>query len=218
MGRGSDRLAQHILALAARFASAGYAAIVPDLDSYRGPGAVGTPVSSQPSNRAALQTGLSKTLDYLQGLPAMDARRVAAMGIGAGGTYPHLLNSLRPEIAANIVCFGGTEGTDEAIRGSTAPTLGLFAESDPSVSVAQVLELRARLEKHRRSYEIQLLPGAPDPSFSRSAPADMAWGTILNFLERVYGGEFPPDRVRQRWFPSTHLTTVVPKYVLGEVR
>ena len=159
-----------------------------------------------------LRAGLSQTLDYLRGLAEVDSRRVAAIGIGAGGAYPHLLNGLRPEVAANVLCFGGTEATDEVIRATAAPTLGLFAESDPSISVAQVLALRAKLEKHRRSYEIQLLPGAPDPSFSQSATAELAWGTVLNFLERVHDGEFPPDRVRQRWFPSTHLTTVVPKY------
>jgi dienelactone hydrolase len=53
-------------------------------------------------------------LDYLLARADVNRHQVAAMGVCQSGGYPLLINSIRPEISANIVVYGGT-GTSEEV-------------------------------------------------------------------------------------------------------
>ena len=205
LGHERYGLVQHTLDLTAKFASYGYAAIAPDMASH------------WDGDKEALTRGdarltltdeqvkdyMSRSMDYLKGLPEVDARRIAGMGVCASGGYPHLLNSVRPDIAANIVFYGGTQANDEVIGALTAPTLGVFGEGDHVISIDDVRRFRAQLERHKKNYDFRLFPGMPHgwlndtmPGRYRQKEAEAAWKVVLSFLERVYAGGYPSDRVR----------------------
>lgn len=207
LGRERYGLVQHTLDLTAKFASYGYVAIAPDMASHwdgdkealtRGDARL-TLTDDQ------IKAYMAESVDYLQGLPEVDAKRVAAMGVCASGGYPHLLNSVRPDVAANIVFYGGTDARDEVVQELTAPTLGVFGEADHTIAIEDVRAFRAKLEKHRKNYEITLFPDMPHgwlndtmPGRYRQKEAEAAWNLIMGFLDRVYSGGYPADRVRWR--------------------
>lgn len=184
-------LTQHTQDLAAKFASFGYVAIAPDIGSSRDDKVKGD---------------LARAMDYLKGLSQVEAKCIAAVGEGPNGEYPHLLNSVRPDLAANIVIYGGTEPSDEVIRSVTAPTLGVFGELDQQISIQDVRDLRSKLEEHKKNYEFKVFPGVPHDwmndtlsSQYRQPDSEAAWDYIMNFLDSVYKGEaYPSDRVRWR--------------------
>jgi hypothetical protein len=66
--------------------------------------------------------------------------------------------------------------------------------------------LRDKLERHRKSYEIKVYAGAPHGWLNSTMPprylqreSEAAWAYMIGFLERVYGGAFPANRVRWRF-------------------
>jgi carboxymethylenebutenolidase len=146
------------------------------------------------------------------------------MGVCQSGAYPLLLNSLRAEIAANVVVYGGATPRDwtvnelrrepyaDILGRLTAPVLGIWGEADFLISVADVCKLRDTLEARRKSYEFWLFRDMPHgwlndtmPGRYRQAEAEAAWRLILDFLVRAFRGEFPPDRVVARFESDTAL-------------
>lgn len=221
LGHERYGLVQHTLDLAAKFAGDGYVGLAPDM------------FSRWEGNKAALNRGdaraslsdadvrayMGDSLDFLLGQGSLvDPRRIAAMGVCQSGSYPLLLNSVRPEIMANIVFYGGAGGNiwetdaerpepyETVIERLTAPVLGVWGEKDHVVSVEDVRRLRASLEAHGKSYEFKLFPGMPHGWLNSTMPgrycpteAAQAWALVLDFLERVAGGAYPRDRIRWRF-------------------
>ena len=206
LGHERYGLVQHTLDLAGKFAAFGYVAIAPDMASH------------WDGDKAALNRGearmtltgdevrsyMSNSMDYLSGLPEVDARHIAAMGVCASGGYPHILNAARSDVAANIVFYGGTEVTDETIGTLTAPTLGVFGEADHTIPISAVHGFRDALERHGKSYEIRLFAGMPHgwlndtmPGRYRRRESDEAWTLLIRFLERVFSGGYPGGRIIQ---------------------
>jgi carboxymethylenebutenolidase len=168
------RVAQHAPDLCAKFAAHGYVAIAPDMS----PPAEG--------DQAALNRGdISVPLTDADLRPHMSAGRlsprsfagqgdqIAAMGVCQSGSYPLQLNSVRPEIAANIVMYGGAQKGDwqlnerrhepyeDALARLTAPVLGIFGEKDFLISVEDVFHLASVLMEKRKSFEIKIYPEMP---------------------------------------------------------
>lgn len=216
-------LVQHTLDLAAKFASYGFVGIAPDM------------YSRWEGDKEALRKGdiivrlsdndiisyLSEALDYLRDRPDVKRDRIAAIGVCQSGEYPLLLNSVRKDIAANVVIYGGAQGFVWELRKGPcdnyhsllkeiqAPVLGIWGEDDFVVSVDDVLRLRSSLEQHRKSYEFVLFPHMPHgwlnstmPGRYRPREADEAWRLIIDFLERVFSGAFRPDRVTWRFYSN----------------
>ncbi len=207
LGHERYGLVQHTLDLTAKFASYGYVAIAPDMASHWSGDkeALGRGDARLALTDDQVKGYMSSSVDYLLRVPEVDRNRIAAMGVCASGGHPHLLNSVRPDLAANIVFYGGTGATDEVIQAVTAPTLGVFGEADHTIALEDVRAFRARLEKHRKNYELRLFPGMPHgwlndtmPGRYRQKEAEEAWRVIMRFLEQVYSGGYPPDRVRWR--------------------
>ena len=205
LGHERYGLVQHTLDLVAKFAAFGYVSIAPDMASH------------WEGDKAALNRGevrltltsdevrsyMSKSMDFLSGLPEVDHQRIAAMGVCASGGYPHILNAARPDVAANIVFYGGTEVSDAVIAGLSAPTLGVFGEGDHTISISAVQGFRDALERNRKSYQIRLFAAMPHgwlndtmPGRYRQREADEAWALIITFLSRVFSGGYPDGRVR----------------------
>jgi carboxymethylenebutenolidase len=209
LGHERSGLVQSTLDLAARFASYGYVCLAPDMASHwdGDRAALGRGEVSLTLTDEQVQDYMARGMDFLTHLPEVDPARIAAMGVAQSGDYPHLLNSVRPSLTASIVFYGGTQPRDDVVEALTAPTLGIFAEDDPAHPVSEAHALRAKLEAHRKSYEIHLFPGAAhgwlnDSTPGRSQEVEQAWDVTLQFLEAAFSGGYPAHRVRWRWLPS----------------
>ena len=74
------------------------------------------------------------------------------------------------------------------------------------VSVEDVRRLRGVLEENRKSYEFKLFRDMPHgwmnstmPGRYRPQQSEEAWSLIMDFLNRVFDGDFPKDRVVWRF-------------------
>ena len=201
-------LVQHTLDLAAKFASFGYACVAPDMASHwdgdkeaLNRGDIGLPLNE---DQVKYYYGLC--LDYLISLAEVNGQQIAAMGVCQSGGYPLLINSVRPEISANIVVYGGTRTSEDVIAACTAPIVGIFGEADHTISVDDVDGFRATLQRLKKDYEIKLYAGMPHgwlndtmPGRYRQREAEEVWFQIIHFLENVYAGAYPAGRTRWRW-------------------
>ena len=220
LGHERYGLVRHTLDLTAKFAAHGYVALAPDMYSrWEG--------DKEALNRGDVRANISDddirsymgdSLDYLLAHPLVDRNFIAAMGVCQSGQYPLVLNSVRDELCANIVVYGGAQPgvweVDEFRREPygmileqvTAPILGIFGEDDSVVSVEDVRHLREELESRRKSFEFKLFRQMPHgwmnstmPGRYRPKEAEQAWLLIMDFLDRVHGGAFPRDRVIWRF-------------------
>jgi len=220
LGHERYGLIQHTLDLTAKFAAHGYIGLAPDLFSrWEG--------DMDALNRGDIQVTitdddlksyLDDSLDYLLNHPQVDPNRIVGMGVCQSGDYPLVLNSIRHEISANIVVYGGAQSrvweVDEArpvpyesiLEGIQAPILGIFGEHDQVVSVENVRRLQDLLQSKRKSYEFKLFRDMPHGWFNSTMPgryrpkeAEQAWSLIMDYLRRVRAGEFPSDRVIWRF-------------------
>ena len=215
LGHERYGLIQHTLDLTAKFAAHGYIGLAPDLFSrWEG--------DMDALNRGDIQVTitdddlksyLGDSLDYLLNHLQVDPNRIVGMGVCQSGDYPLVLNSIRHEISANIVVYGGAQSrvweVDEArpvpyetiLEGIQAPILGIFGEHDQVVSVENVRRLQDLLQSKRKSYEFKLFRDMPHGWFNSTMPgryrpkeAEQAWSLIMDYLRRVRAGEFPSDR------------------------
>jgi len=220
LGHERYGLIQHTLDLTAKFAAHGYIGLAPDLFSrWEG--------DMDALNRGDIQVTITDddlksymgdSLDYLLNHPQVDPNRIVGMGVCQSGDYPLVLNSIRHEISANIVVYGGAQSrvweVDEArpvpyetiLEGIQAPILGIFGEHDQVVSVENVRRLQDLLQSKRKSYEFKLFRDMPHGWFNSTMPgryrpkeAEQAWSLIMDYLRRVRAGEFPSDRVIWRF-------------------
>lgn len=208
LGHERYGLVQHTLDLAAKFASYGYVAIAPDMASHwdgdkeaLNRGDVGLTLTND-----EIKGYMAGSLDFLAKAPNVDPARLVGMGVCQSGEYPHLLNSVRPNLAACVAFYGGHRASDKTIAAVTAPTLGVFGEADHVISLDDLYRFRGQLEQYRKSYEFHLFPGMPHgwlndtmPGRYRQPEAEAAWKLTMNFLERVFAGGYPSDRVRWRF-------------------
>ena len=226
LGHERYGLLQHTLDLCAKFAAYGFVAVAPDLFS-RWDGdkaALNRGDIIVPLSDGDIRSYMSDSLDFLLAHPLVDPEWIAAMGVCQSGDYPLVLNSVRPEIAANIVVYGGaqkdmwelnerrTETYESMIERVSAPVLGIWGEDDFVISIPDVQRLRDALERTRKSYEFTLFPHMPHGWFNSTMPGryrmqqtDEAWRLIVDFLHRVRQGAFPSDRVHWRWVSDTAL-------------
>lgn len=176
LGHERYGLVQHTLDLAAKFARDGYVCIAPDLFSrWEGDkaklnrGEVQLPISDDD-----IKSYMSDGLDFLIKHPKVDPNCVAAMGVCQSGSFPLLLNSIRSEVIANVVIYGGAqiaeytaqppirhEPYEQIVSRITAPVIGIWGEDDFVVSINDVRKLRGILEDHHKTYEFTLFRDMP---------------------------------------------------------
>ena len=187
-------LVQHTRDLAQRFAHDGFVCIAPDF-FYKHPdqealhrGAVGYDMTDP---EAVLN--LKAAVSELARLPQVDSDKIAVMGVCQTGRHPLVLAAEHP-IAAALVWYGAASKRewetnqryprplDEMIAGVDCPVLGIFGEADHVISLDDVRHLRDCLDRHDKSYRIQVYAGAPHgwlndtmPGRYRRAQAEAAW-------------------------------------------
>lgn len=201
-------LVKHTLDLAAKFASYGYVCVAPDFASNwdgdkealcRGEVRLDLP-------KEVIQSIMNSGMDYLKGLAEVDADRCASMGVCMSGGYPWLLNCIRKDVAANISFYGGTGTTEPVLQEVTSPSLVVWGEKDHTIPIEKMLAFREELEKLHKNFEFLIVEDMPHgylndtmPGRYRQKEAEESWKLIIDFLDRVFSGYYPPDRVRWRF-------------------
>ena len=178
---------EYIKDVAARLASSGYRALVPDL--YRGK------VTLEAAEAAHLMGGLdfrdAASQDVRGGVSYLkqSSERVAVIGFCLGGALSILAATHVPELDA-VCCWYGVPppeaGDPRAIR---VPVQGHFALKDEHFPPSVVDDLEAKLKEASVPYEFYRYPAshgfgrASAPYYDPEAAA-LAWRRSLDFLAR----------------------------------
>jgi len=198
-------LVQHTRDLAMRHASEGFVCIAadyffkhPDQDAlHRGD------EGYEIADAEALDF-MNAALDEVAKVPQADMSRIAGMGVCQTGRHPIVLAAHRP-IQAALVWYGAAQdrewqvnarfpvGLDDLIAKVDCPVLALYGEKDHIISIDDVRKLRGSLEKHGKSFHIEMLAGAPHgwlndtmPGRYRKEQAERAWAVQRDFLARAF--------------------------------
>ncbi len=152
-----------------RVASAGYAAVAPDLYHRDGPDCK----DDGPTRRARLLDvnvikDVNATVDFLRAHRSVDAERLGIIGFCMGGRVSYLMAAANPRLKAAVAYYGGNimvpwgEGPAPFERTGEihCPLLGLFGEEDANPSPADMRKLDAELTKHGKVHEFHSYPGA----------------------------------------------------------
>lgn len=207
-------LNDHVRDLVRRLAEAGYVALAPDL-YYRESEDV-RPIPYAEPDRAAdmvmrtvalsdapeervkddrMLADVAAALVALRADAGVDAERVGLLGLSMGGRLAFLAACRDPaRVRAVVVFYGGRiVPIVEESRGLRVPTLLLFAEKDPGISMQQVDRIRAELEHHGAPHEIETYAGVGHGFLSEGrdsydeSSAKRAWQRALGWLARHLG-------------------------------
>ena len=207
-------LNDHVRDLLRRLAEAGYVALAPDLYYREREDARPIPyteldraadmvmrtvaLSDAPEERVKDDRMLADVAAALAALRAdagVDGERVGLLGLSTGGRLAFLAACRDPApVRAVVVFYGGRimpiVGESRSLR---APTLLLFGEKDPGISLPQVDRIRAELEYHGAPHEIETYAGVAHGFLSEGRDsydansAKRAWQRALSWLERHLG-------------------------------
>jgi len=182
-----------------RVASAGYAAVAPDLYHRDGPDCK----DDGPTRRARLLDvnvikDVNATVDFLRGHRSVDAQRLGIIGFCMGGRVSYLMAAANPHLKAAVAYYGGNimvpwgEGPAPFERTAEmhCPVLGLFGEEDANPSPADMRKLDAELTRLGKLHEFHSYPGAGHAFMNRRgeryrADADSdSWPKTLAFFAK----------------------------------
>jgi carboxymethylenebutenolidase len=186
-----------------RLASAGYAAVAPELYHRDGPHCQ----DDGPTRRARLLDvnvikDVNATVAFLTSHRLVDGERLGIIGFCMGGRVAYLMAALQPQFKAAVDYYGGNimvpwgDGPAPIDRTSEVhcPLLGLFGEEDANPSPADMRKLDAELTKHGKVHEFYSYPGAGHAFMNKRgeryrADADRdSWPKTLAFFARHLAG------------------------------
>jgi carboxymethylenebutenolidase len=212
----------HTRDLAERMARDGYVAIAPDF-YFRHPDqeALHRGDSGYDMSDGEAVAGLTAAVEALRAVPQADVTRIAAMGVCQTARHPLLLAASR-KIAAALVWYGAAQPREwkvdgkyprpleEVIAAIDCPVLGMFGETDHLISLDDVRRFRDCLERHGKSYSIQVYRDAPHgwlndtmPGRYRRAQAEAAWVEQRAFLREAFAPGADRSRRVQRYTADT---------------
>jgi carboxymethylenebutenolidase len=128
-----------------------------------------------------------------------DAGRLGIMGFCRGGRTVWVYSAHNPDLKAGVAFYGTV--VDPANPGwpkspiqlapdMKAPVLGLYGEADQGISVAQVEEMKAALQKAGKTADFKINPGAPHgfhadyrPSYRKEAAED-GWNQMQAWFKK----------------------------------
>jgi carboxymethylenebutenolidase len=182
-----------------RLASAGYAAVAPELYHRDGPDCQ----DDGPTRRARLLDvnvikDVNATVDFLTGHRLVDGERLGIIGFCMGGRVAYLMAALQPHVKAAVDYYGGNimvpwgDGPAPVDRTGEihCPLLGLFGEEDANPSPADMRKLDVELTKHGKVHEFYSYPGVGHAFMNRRgeryrADADRdSWPKTLAFFAK----------------------------------
>jgi carboxymethylenebutenolidase len=172
-----------------RLAGQGFVALAPDLYD----GAVAETeeqakiLARQVEFEAAKAAGLA-CLDHLQADPAVQPKKVGAVGFSMGAAWAILLSSLRPDLLSAVVIFYGSEVID--FNAAQCAYQGHFAVDDPWEPLDDTRKMESDMLAAGREVQFFQYPGAGHWFFETNRPADyhagaasLAWERTLEFLQ-----------------------------------
>ena len=184
-------LVPHIKNVADRFAAAGFLALAPDL--YHGKAAKSPDEAGKLMMALSIdgaERDLAGAVSFLKNNP-MATGKVGTIGFCMGGALSLYAACKNPEIGACVVFYGGHPKVEPDLPALRAPVLGLYAEKDGFVTVANVQSLERKLKDLKKSSEIHIYPNADHAFFNDERPevynkaaAEDAWSRTVNFFRK----------------------------------
>lgn len=182
--------------LADRLADEGFTVLATDLyagqtaDTIEG----ATELMQQLNDQEGIQH-VTAGLDYLLTHPAVQGETMGAISFSMGGAYATWLSTLRPEIRALVLFYGGfdyygdLEQQDFAKQTNVA-FLGHLAEHDEYESLDTAREFEAALKAEGKEANFFVYPGTGHWFFEDNRPdaydpecAQLAWDRTIEFLK-----------------------------------
>jgi carboxymethylenebutenolidase len=127
-----------------------------------------------------------------------DTGRLGIQGFCRGGRTVWLYSTHNPNLKAGVAFYGSlADAHSEAMPKNAldlaaevkAPVLGLYGEADTGIQVAQVEEMKAKLQAAGKPAEFHLYPGAPHGFHAdyrasyRKEAADDAWSRAIAWFK-----------------------------------
>lgn len=189
-------LNSHIKDMARILADEGYVVLAVDL--YQGavatdPKIAGEKAGGVRANPAPALANMRAAVEFLRGRSDVQKEKIASLGWCFGGQQSLLLALGSSDLAATVIYYGNLVTEAEKLRAITWPVLGIFGETDTSVTVESVRAFEAALKEAGVTHEIHVYPGVghafANPSGQRYAPTETldAWEKTLEFLRLHLG-------------------------------
>jgi carboxymethylenebutenolidase len=127
-----------------------------------------------------------------------DTARLGIQGFCRGGRTVWLYSTHNPNLKAGVAFYGSlADARSEAMpknaldlaAGVKAPVLGLYGEADTGISVAQVEEMKSKLQAAGKTAEFQVYPSAPHGFHAdyrgsyRKEAAEDAWSRAIAWFK-----------------------------------
>src|SRR5437870_4205128 len=176
--------------LAGRLAGEGFVVLAPDL--YDGRTALAIEDAERLTRTLDAREAIryeTGALDYLLAHPAVNGKRIGAVGFSLGAAYATWLATLRRDVAAVVVFYGGVEQEEGFALETSAAFLGHFAERDEYESQEVMRRFEAQLRSAGREAAFYVYPGTGHWFFEEDRrdaydpdAAGIAWQFTLDFL------------------------------------
>lgn len=196
-------LTDHIRDVTRRFAAQGYYALAPDFFTREG-----APVLD-PQKRDEMMKFIASISDRrvvadaeagIAFLKAKGAQKVGSVGFCMGGLYSYLLATKSAQLSAAAAFYGRIiyaetsenkpESPLDLALNLKCPLLANYGETDQSIPVAHVEQLKEKLKQGTQPWKINIYPGAGHaffndtrPSFNAGAAKD-AWSELTAFFKK----------------------------------
>jgi carboxymethylenebutenolidase len=200
--------APHMRDCAARFAENGYVAAIPDYYAARGqqPTMEGGTIVGSPTDEQS-SSDLIDAVDWLEGLPYVDAERMGVIGWCGGGRQAWFLAARCAKLRAAASFYGrpinppARQGPSpiDLIPQMKCALFGGFGAADAAIPIDSVEKFRDALVAQGKTAEIHIYPNGKHAFMNDRRPegydresADAAWHDVFDFFERYLGSSTSP--------------------------
>lgn len=190
-------LTDHIKDVTRRIANLGYAALGVDLLSRLG----GTEKFAAPADPTQAINSLKQedvNADLLASVAYLKSQPFVKPGIGVvgfcwGGANSLMTCILSPDVKATIVFYGRNPANLDDVQKISGAVQGNYGELDQSIT-PNVPALKAAMDKHGKSFEYKVFPGASHAFFNDTGPrfnpeaSKEAWARLVAFYKQNLPG------------------------------